>query len=142
MNNVKAQGDFDLTKLEEIVKAEDVVQIAAKIHEKIDTLKGALDRKVDRNDVEFYLVAVFKNRAHRKEFTDALGLPDNRYVDGKTLQGLLPLRNVGARGPRHMKDFGGVMAVFAVDILFLSTFSMVLRYYSLITGWGGVVVSR
>lgn len=75
-------------------KAEDVVQIAAEIHKKIDTLKGALDRKVDRNDVEFYLVAVFKNREHRKEFTDALGLPDNRYMDGKVLQETLKVDRV------------------------------------------------
>lgn len=39
--------------------------------------------------MDCYLVVVFRNSAERKKFTDALSLPDNRYVDGRELQTIL-----------------------------------------------------
>ncbi len=37
------------------------------------------------NEADFYLVVVFGSDAERKAFTEALQLPDNRYVDGAKL---------------------------------------------------------
>lgn len=37
------------------------------------------------DEIDGYLVVVFKNYNHRKQFTDHLGLDDNRYVDGRSL---------------------------------------------------------
>jgi hypothetical protein len=34
---------------------------------------------------------IFKNYESRKAFTSRLGLEDNRYVDGRTLEGVLKL---------------------------------------------------
>lgn len=41
--------------------------------------------------MDCYLVVVFKNSVERRKFTDTLGLPDNRYVDGRELQTILKL---------------------------------------------------
>ena len=36
----------------------------------------------DRDDVNFYCVLVFRNNAERGEFSQALGLADNKWQDG------------------------------------------------------------
>jgi len=47
-----------------------------------------VQKKLEEADdvMDCYLVVVFKGSAERKVFTDALELPDNRYVDGRLLQ--------------------------------------------------------
>jgi ParB-like chromosome segregation protein Spo0J len=53
-----------------------------------------VQKKLEETDdiMDCYLVVVFKNSEERKKFTDALSLPDNRYVDGRTLQTILTAR--------------------------------------------------
>lgn len=41
------------------------------------------------DSADAYLVIVFRDYPARKQFTDALNLPDNRYIDGRELQTLL-----------------------------------------------------
>lgn len=48
-------------------------EVQKKLHETDDVL-------------DCYLIVVFKTNKERKEFTDALRLADNRYVDGRMLQ--------------------------------------------------------
>jgi ParB-like chromosome segregation protein Spo0J len=117
LNNTNAQGDWDLEKLNTLLKdAEielentgfdlgDVYQLFGEspeaaensaievMAEQLRKAREANEQLVkgaeDNNDPDFYCVAVFKNYASRKDFTDGLGLEDNRYIDGRKLQGLL-----------------------------------------------------
>jgi ParB-like chromosome segregation protein Spo0J len=117
LNNANAQGDWDLEKLNTLLKdAEielentgfdlgDVYQLFGEspeaaensaievMAEQLRKAREANEQLVkgaeDNNDPDFYCVVVFKNYASRKDFTDALGLEDNRYIDGRKLQGLL-----------------------------------------------------
>jgi ParB-like chromosome segregation protein Spo0J len=117
LNNTNAQGDWDLEKLNTLLKdAEielentgfdlgDVYQLFGEspeaaensaievMAEQLRKAREANEQLVkgaeDNNDPDFYCVVVFKNYASRKDFTDALGLEDNRYIDGRKLQGLL-----------------------------------------------------
>ncbi len=115
LNNDAVTGDFDLGKLNEILadtKIElvgtgfDAAEIyrllgdapgrsAVEIEAMADSLRKAREsydqilRTSDRRDgVDFYLVVVFRDVAHRDEFTSALGLDDNRYQDGSALLAL------------------------------------------------------
>jgi ParB-like chromosome segregation protein Spo0J len=51
----------------------------------------------DREAEHFYLVVVFPGDADRVTFTESLGLPDNRYVDGRHLQRLLTEKATGVQ---------------------------------------------
>lgn len=53
--------------------------------ERYDSIKKACGK---RDDVDYYLV-VFASHEDRKKFTDACGLPDNRFVDGSKLASLI-----------------------------------------------------
>lgn len=117
MNNTEAQGDFDMEKLEDLVikqgldvqnmgfDAADVFkqfgalapdaaqEELAKMSNRLKESQEAFDKiylREDQNDSDFYLVVVFKDYEARKEFTDRLGAEDNRYLDGKVLQELVP----------------------------------------------------
>ena len=117
LNNTNAQGDWDLENLNILLKdAEielentgfdlgDVYQLFgespeaaenAAIEEMAEQLRKAREANEqlvkgaeDNNDPDFYCVVIFKNYAARKDFTDALGLEDNRYIDGRKLQNLI-----------------------------------------------------
>jgi len=117
LNNANAQGDWDLEKLNSLLKdaeielentgfdLSDVYQLFGEspdaaensaievMAEQLRKAREANEQLVtgaqDNNDPDFYCVVVFKNYAARKDFTDSLGLEDNRYIDGKKLQGLL-----------------------------------------------------
>ena len=123
LNNTEAQGDFDLEALGSLLKEDkldiestgfDVGQIYvlfgdSPISEQpemlealADKMKSMTDRQremqkevADRNDCQFYTVVVFKSHEDRKAFTDALGLEDNRYVDGKYLTAKLGAEGEG-----------------------------------------------
>ena len=41
------------------------------------------------DDMDFYLVVIFKSHEKRKEFTDACGLEDNRYVNGDEIDAFI-----------------------------------------------------
>lgn len=61
----------------------------AKFKESSDEFYKKKKSKKGHDEVDGYLVVVFKNYEHRKQFTDGLGLEDNRYVDGRKLFDLL-----------------------------------------------------
>lgn len=116
LNNGEAQGDFDLDKLAELYRdgidftnagfdAADVYQLfgappTGLTDELVDTVSDAIRATSERlqsiiateqakNPTNFYIVVVFKNDDARVAFTDRLGLPDNRYVDGRRLADML-----------------------------------------------------
>lgn len=116
LNNGEAQGDFDLEKLAALYKEginfdnagfdqAEVIQMfgsapASYTDELVDEVSEAIRASQERiqklaeteslkSPQHFYLVVVFKDDDHRVVFTNALGLPDNRYVDGRRLLALL-----------------------------------------------------
>jgi hypothetical protein len=120
MNNPESQGTFEIEKLDGMMKdagldvanmgfdqadvfkylggarfadgrAAELVELSSKMREAIKSFEQARDKSADRNETEFYLVVVFKDREHRKKITDALGVEDNRYLDGRVLEGALRL---------------------------------------------------
>jgi hypothetical protein len=115
LNNPSAQGDWDLEKLETLMRdpgldmagtgfdmAEvfrlfgdmpgaaqpEVEQLAQKLREFQEAYTKVSDN-FGRDD--FYAVVVFRDYATRTEFFRRLGLPDNRYQDGVRLLELLQL---------------------------------------------------
>lgn len=109
-NNAKAQGEFDLEKLEVLYKDEDLkldvastgydvadiyktfgdspalqqadelLEMSSKLREASERCEKIKEKTNARDEVNFYLVVVFPSDAARKEFTDARGLDDNRFV--------------------------------------------------------------
>jgi ParB-like chromosome segregation protein Spo0J len=60
-------------------------EMAKKVEEYADRRDRMFDSLEDANDQDFYSVIVFKSFSHRKLLTDKLGMPENRYIDGKTV---------------------------------------------------------
>ncbi len=112
-NNVSAMGDWDLEKLEEILRDETVALEGtgfdmADVYRLLGDMPGGSQQNVDdlaqrlrgfqeayanvsdntgRDD--FYMVVVFRDYASRTDFLQKLGLEDNRYQDGKTIAALI-----------------------------------------------------
>lgn len=112
-NNQEAQGEWDLPKLENLLKDPQInlestgfdlgqvyqlfgdspfVEQPDALIKLSEQLKGIKKRHADigrrnatKDDVDFYLVVVFRSNEERKRLTDQLGLPDNRFVDGRLL---------------------------------------------------------
>ena len=73
-------GDSPLVNQpEELVKAAERVRAAREAYDKTVSQSSA------RDDTDFYIVAVFRDSEDRKKFLDAMGLEENRFVDGKYL---------------------------------------------------------
>lgn len=111
MNNPEAQGEWDIQKLEELIKIdhididlagfdsaqvfqlfgdnplieqpEQLIELSNQLRETHERYKEVLKKVSARDDTDFYTVLIFKNATQRKKFNDTLGLPDNRYVDSK-----------------------------------------------------------
>lgn len=90
--------DFDLTgfsmadvyqilgEAPEHSKAEQLEVIAEQLRKAREVMNELTKNLEEVGDVpDSYLVVVFKDYKARKEFTNKLGLPDNRYVDGREL---------------------------------------------------------
>lgn len=117
LNNTTAMGDYDLGKLEAILKdanpedagfdSADIFQLfgdgflkqdAAAIAELSEQVRAARERyaKVKdsvgtlRDDPNFYNVLVFKNREERAAFAAKVGLDDNKWLDGSFVAGKIP----------------------------------------------------
>lgn len=115
-NNPGAMGDWDLPKLEEMLKdtnvdligtgfdmadvyrlfgdapgrsAGEVDQLAEKLREAREKYEKVQQKTGNRDSVDFYLVVVFRDGAARDEFCATFGLDDNRYQDGRTIQAML-----------------------------------------------------
>lgn len=116
LNNQEVCGEWDFEKLQEILAGEidllatgfdrvDYMKLFGETNSQAsDSCKDALAESAEKlketykkltdahrhmDDPDFYLVVVFGSYAERKEFTDCIGLDDNRYVDGRTLMSLL-----------------------------------------------------
>jgi hypothetical protein len=113
LNNPDTQGDYDLEKLGELFKTENLEVEATgfdlgaiyqllgdnpmkELPEEMQRLSDELmSRKKEhaaqlsdisvREQVDFYLVAIFKTNSDREDFMKKISLPDNRYVDGRLL---------------------------------------------------------
>ena len=117
LNNPQAQGDWDMSKLEIMIK-EDKIGIAESgfdmggifqlfgdtpLIEQPEALQAIADQlratkekmgevqeqNRGRDDSNYYLIVVFADHGSRKAFTDSLGLDDNRFVDGRELLKLI-----------------------------------------------------
>ena len=120
LNNTTAMGDYDLGKLEALLKdanpedagfdQADVFQLfgdgflkqdAAAIAELSEQVRAARERyaKVKdtvgnlRDDPNFYAVLVFKNREERAAFAEKLGLEDNKWLPGDFVSGKIPAKS-------------------------------------------------
>jgi hypothetical protein len=111
MNNALAQGEFDLEKLCDVLHTPDLDltgagfdvadvykifgddpnqmeashlnEMMGKLREVEAQYKNVVKKSKERDSTDYYCVVVFRNREHRKQFTDALGLEENRFVDGR-----------------------------------------------------------
>lgn len=111
-NNKDAQGDWDIEKLEKLLaegitieatgfdlgkifqlfgdspaiqQPERLVKLSDQLRDAQNAVRDVASRISDADDPDCFLVVVFKDYSARKQFTDLLKLPDNRYVDGKGL---------------------------------------------------------
>lgn len=107
LNNQEMAGSFDSEALAAMLKDADVDRQAAGIDESMmfqilgeesppDVLGEMAERieaarkiaeatrksAIDKYETDYYLVLVWRDHAARKLVTDAMGLEDNRYVDG------------------------------------------------------------
>lgn len=117
LNNPQSQGDWDLAKLEALLKdpkidlagtgfdMADVYQLfgadtsnsdsvemqmqADNLRELKDKYKANIAKAREKGNTDFYIVVVFRDADHRSTFLSTLGLDDNRYQDGRRLLGLL-----------------------------------------------------
>lgn len=114
LNNPEAQGEWDLEKLGEMLKAPDLDLVIAgfdasdvfkivgdqatdvvltEIADRVEAVKQARENTAKHNDTthssHWFLVAVFRDDDDRLAFTQRLGLPNNRYVDGRQLLALI-----------------------------------------------------
>ncbi len=116
LNNPNAMGDWDLPKLEELLRDTSIELVGTgfdmadvyrllgdapgRSAEEIDTLADSLRKAREnyeqvvntsrgRDNNDFYLVVVFRDSEHRDAFTGALKLDENRYQDGRKLMELL-----------------------------------------------------
>jgi ParB-like chromosome segregation protein Spo0J len=73
---------------------EKLAEVNDRIREAAERYEGITrDRVAKRDSHHFYSVVVFKNDDERQAFTDALGLDDNRYIDGRLLRRLLTAKD-------------------------------------------------
>ena len=116
LNNPETQGDWDLEKLKVILDTEGVqlentgfgladvmhlfgetpqrdTSIQKEIADSLAKIKSAYEHLSElgktKDDMDYFCVVVFPGMDARKAFTDALGLPDNRYVNGDFLMARL-----------------------------------------------------
>jgi hypothetical protein len=113
LNNTEMQGEWDLEKLDALVRdptveiantgfdvadiyqlfgndpltdrADDLMALADKFRGINERHVASHDKLADRDDSNFYSVVVFRSHEDRRAFTAALGLEDNRFVDGRFL---------------------------------------------------------
>lgn len=93
---------FDLAEVHQLLgedvltvsPADKLVEMADKLREARECFKEVCKKLEEVDDVlDSYLVVVFRDAKQRTAFTATLELEDNRYIDGRTLQGLLQNRN-------------------------------------------------
>jgi hypothetical protein len=111
MNNPEVQGDFDLEGLESMIKDanlnveemgfdqgdimnffgesalsnDELADMSNKLHEMRDGFDKIKANSDNRDNIDYFLVVIFKDHEGRKAFTDVIGVRDFRYLDGKIL---------------------------------------------------------
>ena len=111
MNNNQVMGDFDLPALETLMKDQSLdvesmgfdlsdtyklfgtdalsdnqlVDVGNRLKEMRDCFESIKSKNTNRDSPDFYLIVIFKDYPDRLEFTNLLGLEDNKYVDGRIL---------------------------------------------------------
>lgn len=118
LNNQEAQGDFDIEKLEQLFRRDDIdieatgftpadifrlfgesglgseasvnpaESLAGELREVTDRGAAILYANRNRDSSEYYLVVVFRDFEDCSDFVQTLGLPDNRYQDGRLFRRL------------------------------------------------------
>ena len=83
---------FDIGEIYRLCGEAPLMEQPDRLVELAEKLRSVTDRKDemkkeigDREDKSFYVVAVFRNHAARKEFLDVCDQPDTRYIDGALL---------------------------------------------------------
>lgn len=116
LNNTLAMGDYDLEKLQELLKEVDtemagfdktdifrmfgddfLAQDAAAISELSDQIRAANDRYLNlqktvtdqRDNSDYYTVLVFRDTEHRQKVLKMLGFDDNKWVSGEELEKMI-----------------------------------------------------
>ena len=116
LNNPQAMGDWDLTKLDEMLKdtnvelvgtgfdmadvykllgeapgrsSEEVSGLADKLRDAQNMYANVQTNSKKRDTTDFYLVLVFEHEDVRTDFLAKLDLDDNRYQDGQGLLAML-----------------------------------------------------
>jgi len=77
-------------------KAEDIAALAETLRGIRERQKKSVAKEDGDNDPNYYAVVVFRDRAGRKAFLDALGIDETRYIDGRFLSGKLGVAGEGA----------------------------------------------
>jgi ParB-like nuclease family protein len=123
-NNPGAQGDWDLVKLDELLKdstielvgtgfdmadvyrllgdapgrsAGEVDELATKLRENREAYDKIVSNSAARDKEAFYLVLVFRDDLDRDDFCKAFALDENRFQDGRLIRTMLEQ----ARGSRR-----------------------------------------
>lgn len=128
LNNPEVCGEWDLEKLQDLLDTEGIdtlntgfdeaellrlfgeapsqsgsSAISKEVQDDLAAVKAAYDRlaatTANKDDKDFYCVIIFGSYEDRKNFTDAAGVQDNRYVDGRVLASIL-------RDARKAKEAG------------------------------------
>jgi ParB-like chromosome segregation protein Spo0J len=119
LNNAAAMGEFDLSRLEAVIKTpdldleaagwdhadiyrlfgtdeaisslpeEDAAKVADSIRQAAAKHDEAIKQARERDSCDFFLVVVCESYAERKALTDRLGLDDNRYQSGRDVAAAL-----------------------------------------------------
>lgn len=125
LNNAAAQGDFDLGKLEVLLKfpgmdlestgwdSADVMRLFGAVdsssseasaaaeeaaegaREEMKKYDEAIAKARERDSDDFYMCVIFRSYADRKAFTAAHGLEDNRYQSADDIAALLTVSEPG-----------------------------------------------
>jgi hypothetical protein len=127
LNNTLVSGDWDYDALKSVLNSEGMDieatgfdlaeamklfgddkharnEIINSISDQLNSVKEAYEQmqadSADKDDTDFYNVVVFKSVDQRFEFLEALGLEDNRYVNGATLLKIVQdLKNAATNSP-------------------------------------------
>lgn len=68
---------------------EDLEEMAERVRKSAEAMAAKKITNTSRDDSDFFLVVVFRDGEKASEFLEALGLPDNKYQDGRRLMELL-----------------------------------------------------
>jgi len=132
LNNPNAQGDWDMERLNELLRLPDLDlqgagfdhadvyrlfgessladrgdaldELAEKVREFRDRYQELFKRSAQRQSTDFYMVVVFRDAEQLSTFLQEHGLPDNRYQSGEEIMRLLAGCRADELPPTHRAD--------------------------------------